>query len=134
MHDSFAFRVVTPRQMLLDEHVREVTAPGTLGEFGVLPDHIAFLTALETGSLTYRTDRGTRRVALRGGFAEVADNVMTILADDAVFAEDIDAAGARADLQRAEATLHDLSPLDDAYPAADAARRWAHARLAAAAH
>ena len=129
MHDAFALRVVTPRRQLLAEQVREVTAPGTAGEFGVLPDHITFLTSLEIGTMSYRADRGVRRVAIRAGFAEVLNNVMTVLADDAAFAEDIDVAAARADLQEADAKLRSLSPLDDAYASADANRRWAQARI-----
>ena len=133
MRDTFQLRIVTPRQAVLDEEVREVTAPGSLGEFGVLPDHITFLTSLEMGALRYRTDGEPQRLAIRGGFAEVADNVMTVLADDAMFPDDIDAQAARADLTAAEAQLRDLSPLDPAFPAADANRRWAQARLEVAA-
>jgi len=129
MHDAFDLRVVTPRRLLLEEQVREVTAPGTVGEFGVLPDHITFLTSLEIGTLSYRGASGTHRVAIRGGFAEVENNVMTVLADDAMFAEDINTATAQNDLHAAEAQLKDLSPLDDAYAAADAGRRWAIARI-----
>ena len=120
MRDAFELRIVTPSQLLLDEEVREVTAPGTVGEFGVLPDHIAFLTSLEIGALSYRGVRGSRRLAVRGGFAEVLNNVMTVLADDALFAEDIDVATARTDLQAAEARLKDLTPVDDGYGVADA--------------
>jgi F-type H+-transporting ATPase subunit epsilon len=129
MRDAFELRVVTPRRQLLDEQVREVTAPGTAGEFGVLPDHMTFLTSLEIGTMSYRADRGVRRVAVRAGFAEVLNNVMTVLADDAAFAEDIDVAAARADLQEADAKLRGLSPLDEAYAATDANRRWAQARI-----
>lgn len=129
MRDRFQLRIVTPRQAVLDEEVREVTAPGSLGEFGVLPDHITFLTSLEIGALRYRTDGEPQRLAIRGGFAEVADNVMTVLADDAMFPEDIDQQAARADLTAAEAQLRELSPLDPAFSAADANRRWAQARL-----
>jgi F-type H+-transporting ATPase subunit epsilon len=129
MATAFQLRIVTPSRLLLDEQVREVTGPGTLGEFGVLPDHITFLTSLEIGTMSYRTDRGVQRLAVRGGFAEVASNVMTVLADDATFPEDIDAAAARSDLQAADAQLKDLSPLDDAYADADAGRRWAQARI-----
>jgi len=129
MSTAFQLRIVTPSRLLLDEEVREVTAPGTVGEFGVLPDHITFLTSLEIGSLSFRTDRAVRRLAVRGGFAEVANNVMTVLADDAAFADDIDPARARADLQSAETQLKDLSPLDDTFIAADANRRWAQARI-----
>ncbi|MFI5394860.1 MAG: ATP synthase F1 subunit epsilon [Candidatus Binatia bacterium] len=129
MPDAFQLRIVTPNRLLLDEQVREVAAPGTLGEFGVLPDHITFLTSLEIGALRYRTDGEAQRVALRGGFAEVTDNVMTVLADDAVFPEDVDREAARADLAAADAQLHDLSPFDPSFPAADANRRWAQARI-----
>lgn len=133
MRDEFELKVVTPRRLLLEEDVREVTAPGTVGEFGVLPDHITFLTSLEIGSMSYRDQRGgTHRLAVRGGFAEVANNVMTVLADDAAFAEDIDVAAARTDLQEADAKLRGLSPLDDTYASLDADRRWAQARIEAA--
>jgi F-type H+-transporting ATPase subunit epsilon len=129
MSTHFQLRVVTPNRQLLDEQVREVTAPGTAGEFGVLPDHITFLTSLEIGPFSYRTDGGTRHLAIRGGFAEVIDNVMTVLADDAVFAENIDVEGARAQAQAAETALKSKSPLDDDYAALEAERRWALTRI-----
>lgn len=132
MRDAFELRVVTPRRLVLEEEVREVTAPGTIGEFGVLPDHITFLTSLEIGTMSYRDARGAHRLAVRGGFAEVLNNVMTILADDAAFAEDIDVAAARADLQDADAKLRGLSPLDESYASVDATRRWALACIEAA--
>lgn len=132
MAAHFQLRVVTPNRPLLDLQVREVTAPGTAGEFGVLPDHITFLTSLEIGVFTFRGDAGTRRIAVRGGFAEVCDNVMTVLADDAVLPEDIDVEACRARVHETEAALKGLSPLDDAHVALDAERRWALARLEAA--
>jgi F-type H+-transporting ATPase subunit epsilon len=129
MSTHFQLRVVTPNRQLLDEQVREVTAPGTVGEFGVLPDHITFLSSLEIGPFSYRTDSGTRRLAIRGGFAEVSDNVMTVLADDAVFPENIDIETARATAQESEAALKSLSPLDEKYATLEAERRWALARV-----
>lgn len=125
MSTHFQLRVVTPNRQLLDEQVREVTAPGTVGEFGVLPDHITFLSSLEIGSFSYRTDGGTRRLAIRGGFAEVIDNVMTVLADDAILPEKVNVEAARAKAQEAEAALKTLSPLDHQYAALEAERRWA---------
>jgi F-type H+-transporting ATPase subunit epsilon len=133
MHENFHLVVVTPKELLIEEEVREVTAPGTVGEFGVLPEHITFLTSLEIGTMSFHTEHGVRRLAVRGGFAEVVGNVMTVLAEDATFAEDIDVSAARSDLQAAEAQLADLSPPDAAFDSADASRRWATARLAAAA-
>ena len=72
--------VLTPERQLVDEHVREVTAPGIWGQIGVLPEHAALVTALEAGVITYKTEQAERRVTIEGGFAEVRDNVMTVLA------------------------------------------------------
>ena len=132
MSDQFQFRLVTPRQSVIDAPVFEVTAPGTVGEFGVLPDHAAFLSSLESGRLSYRDGRGIKSYAVREGFAEVADNIMTVLTEAAQPADEIDPAGARADQQAAEAELQTLSSYDPEYAAAEARRRWAEARLAVA--
>src|SRR5947207_7857324 len=81
MADRFRLRVYTPERELVDADVREVTAEGALGQIGVLPDHAALVTALEPGELAYRADAGMARLRLGGGFAEVRDNVLTVLAD-----------------------------------------------------
>ena len=81
MADRFRLRVYTPEQQLVDADVREVTAQGAWGEIGVLPDHAALVTALEPGVLSYRENGAVTRLQLGGGFAEVRDNVMTVLAD-----------------------------------------------------
>jgi len=132
MADSFQLRVVTPGRLLLDGPVREVTAPGTAGEFGVLPDHVTFLGSLEIGEFRYRTDQGDQRLAVRGGFAEVANNIMTVLVDDAVFPQDVDKAAARTDADAATTAMAGLSPMDPDYAASSAVLRWAEARLALA--
>jgi F-type H+-transporting ATPase subunit epsilon len=132
MADEIQLRIVTPRAMLLDEPALEVTAPGTAGEFGVLPNHITFLGSLEPGVLSARTRVGVRRLAVRGGFAEVLDNVMTVLVDAAQLADDIDRATAERDLRAAKDRLEDLSPADADYAPAEAERLWAEARLEAA--
>jgi len=75
-------RVYTRERQLVDEEVREVTAPGAYGEIGVLPDHAALVTTLEPGELSYvETGGAVARIRITGGFAEVRDNVMTVLAD-----------------------------------------------------
>jgi F-type H+-transporting ATPase subunit epsilon len=81
MADRFRLRVYTPERELVDTEVREVTAEGACGQIGVLPDHAALVTALEPGELSYREDGRVVRLSLGGGFAEVRDNVMTVLAD-----------------------------------------------------
>lgn len=133
MAEEFQFRLVTPRAAVVDQPVTEVTAPGTLGEFGVLPNHANLLSTLEIGRLTYKDARGQKSFAIREGFAEVSDNVMTVLAEGAVAAADIDPAQARADLAAAEAELTRLSPTDPGFIDAELRRRWAEARLAVAA-
>jgi len=133
MADEIQLRIVTPSRELLDERVTEVTAPGTLGEFGVLPDHATFLSSLEIGRLSYRTSRALHHIAVRGGFAEVSNNVMTVLADDAALSADIHAAAVRELLQAAEDALAELSPIDPEYEDVSAEQRWALARLEIAA-
>ncbi len=133
MAEEIQLRIVTPRRPVLDEPVLEVTAPGTLGEFGVLPNHAAFLTSLEPGRLSYRDARGVvHNLAISGGFAEVANNVMTVLVDAAEPAPEIDVPRARADLAATEARLTQLAPNDPEFAAAEAERRWATARIEAA--
>jgi F-type H+-transporting ATPase subunit epsilon len=129
MSDAFQLRLVTPRQAVVDQPVFEVTAPGTVGEFGVLPDHANFLSSLESGRLSFRDAHGVKSYAVREGFAEVSDNVMTVLTDAAEPAGEIDSTRARADLQAADAELATLSPMDPAYEDIAAQRRWAQARL-----
>ena len=81
MADRFRLRVYTPERELVDAEVREVTAEGAWGQIGVFPDHAALVTALEPGELAYRGEGSVVRLRLGGGFAEVRDNVMTVLAD-----------------------------------------------------
>jgi len=129
MSSEFQRRVVTPTRAVVDQPVTEVTAPGSLGEFGVLPDHANFLTSLDSGRLTYKDGGGAHLLAIKDGFAEVSDNVMTVLAEAAEAPAEVNTAAARADLQAAEAALAQLAPVDADFPAADAKRRWAQARL-----
>lgn len=82
--------LVTPERQLLDTDIEEVYAPGVLGQFGVLPEHVNFLTALGTGELRYRTGGVDHFVALSGGVLEVLDDVVTVLADSAESADEID--------------------------------------------
>lgn len=130
---SFRLRIVTPERMLLDEEVEEVIAPGAAGEFGVLPDHIAFLTALAPGRLIYRTGSQRHVIAIFGGYAEVVDNVMTVLADGAEPARQIDLEVARRAQQEAEGTLAALDVAAPEYVIARRALDQQTARVAAAA-
>ncbi|MCC6763328.1 MAG: F0F1 ATP synthase subunit epsilon [Deltaproteobacteria bacterium] len=130
--NSFRIRIVTPERLLLDEEVEEVIAPGAAGEFGVLPDHIAFLTALAPGRLAYKVGGQRHVIAIFGGYAEVADNVMTVLADGAEAARQIDLEAARRAHDEAEDVLKNI---DVGAPEFAGARRTVDreaARIAAA--
>jgi F-type H+-transporting ATPase subunit epsilon len=105
MADKIRLRIVTPARLLLDEEVDEVTAPGALGEFGVLPNHIAFLTLLAPGEMSYKQGTARYFLAVSGGYAEVLDNVMTVLATSAEFAAEIDTSRAQRAKERAEKSL-----------------------------
>jgi len=127
--DKIRLRLVTPGRLLLDEEVDEVTAPGALGEFGVLPNHIAFLTLLAPGEMSYKQGAQQTRLAIGGGYAEVLNNVMTVLADAAEFADEIDVDRARQAKDQAERRLAALNPEDRDFAIAEAALKRARVRL-----
>lgn len=102
---ALTLRIVTPTRTLVDAEVSELTAPGVVGEFGVLPEHVTFLGQLDLGVLTYVEGGTSRHVVVLGGYAEVVDDVVTVLADEAEFPDDIDAEVARADVEEARAKL-----------------------------
>ncbi len=74
-------QVITPSRVIVDELVDEVVAPGVLGEFGVLPGHVPFITLLAEGEVRYRKGSSEQKLAVEGGLAEVRDNKVTILTD-----------------------------------------------------
>jgi F-type H+-transporting ATPase subunit epsilon len=105
MADRLTLEVATPTRLVVSELVDEVVAPGTEGYFGVLPGHAPFLTTLGIGELTYRQGREERHLALVGGFAEVRNDKVIILADTAEFPEEIDRPRAEQARSRAELRL-----------------------------
>ncbi|MGH7804779.1 MAG: ATP synthase F1 subunit epsilon [Candidatus Binatia bacterium] len=131
MADTLQLRLVTPQREVLDETVAMVTAEGTLGQFGVLPQHIAFVTSLEPGILTAKTTSGAEeKLAVKGGFAEVRDDVVTILADDVVAKGEIDATTARAKLEAAERALAEAPYGHTEHEARIVEKRWAEILVA----
>ena len=94
--------IVTPERKLVSAEVDEVTAPGFYGEFGVLPQHTPYLCQLGVGVLSYRTGSARYFISIIEGYAEVGPEKITILAESAERAEDIDAARAQESRQRAQ--------------------------------
>jgi len=100
--------IVAPsRQVVRSEHVDEVIAPGSEGEFGVLPGHTPFLATLKVGQLSYREGTEWHHLAVEWGYAEVGPDRIVILAEGADRAVDIDLAEARQAKERAEKILGD---------------------------
>ena len=129
MADKIKLRVVTPSRLVLEEEVDEVTAPGELGEFGVLPNHIAFLSTLVPGEMSYKQGAARHSLVIAGGYAEVLDNVMTVLAPAAEFAREIDTARAQRARERAEKRMSELNFEDPEYAQLEEAQRRALVRL-----
>jgi F-type H+-transporting ATPase subunit epsilon len=129
MADKIQLRIVTPTRLLLDEEVDEVTAPGALGEFGVLPNHITFLTLLVPGEMSYKQRMTRHYLSVSDGYAEVLNNVMTVLTSAAEFAAEIDTGRAQHAKERAERRIAELNPEDREFKIAETALQRALARL-----
>lgn len=106
-HTTLQMDVVTPTRLVVSERVTELVAPGSEGYFGVLPDHVPFLTTLATGVLTYWKGKEERHLAVCQGYAEVRGDRVSILTDCAEPAEEIDVARAERARERAERRLQE---------------------------
>jgi F-type H+-transporting ATPase subunit epsilon len=93
--------IVTPEKKVIDAEADSVTVPTASGDAGILPSHAPLVSALRPGILTYSNRGTTERVAIGGGFLEVSNDRVSVLADSADLAGDINAEAAR--LQREEA-------------------------------
>ena len=132
MADRLTLEITTPTRLVVSESVDEVVAPGIEGYFGVLPGHAPFLTTLGVGVVTYRIGRDEHRLAVAGGFAEVRNDKVIILADSAERPEEIDRARAERAKERAERRLAGRSGEEIDYARCQAALARASTRLAVA--
>lgn len=105
MAGKLLLEVVAPDKLLLSQEVDEVIAPGSEGEFGVLPGHCHFLSTLRIGELRYRGGDRTGYMSILWGYAEVTPSKVTIMAEVAEKAEDIDVDRAVAAVEKAEQRL-----------------------------
>jgi F-type H+-transporting ATPase subunit epsilon len=105
MADKIQLEVVTPERRLLGEGVDMVTVPGLNGEMGILPGHTPLISQLKTGVLTYTQDGRNSQLHVSGGFVEVRDDHVSVLAVVAERPEEIDATSARATRDRLEKQL-----------------------------
>jgi F-type H+-transporting ATPase subunit epsilon len=131
MAGTFTLRVVSPEGNVLKEEAEFVVLPGESGEIGILPNHAPLITAMDIGVIRYTVNGTTKKIATSGGFVEVADNKVTILADTAEPGEAIDLQRALAAKERAEKRLAERVKEVDVRRAEYALRR-ASARIHAA--
>lgn len=104
---KITLNIVTPDQSLTYE-VDEVSMPGQEGDFGVLPGHTPLFAGLRTGQMWYRQGGETHYLAVSVGFAEVLPDQVTVLAQVAERAEDLDEARAQAGMARAQEMLQSV--------------------------
>ncbi len=129
MSNGLLLEVVTPDRLVLRTEAEYVGAPGLLGEFGVLPNHIPFLSALGVGSLMYKTGGRNHYVFVAGGFAEISAGKVTVLAEVAELPEDIDIDRAKKARERAVKRLESERRERFDYTRAKAAMQRALMRL-----
>jgi F-type H+-transporting ATPase subunit epsilon len=113
MAEKIQLEVVTPERRVLGEAVEMVTVPGLNGEMGILPGHTPLISQLKTGVLSYVQDGKTSQLHVSGGFVEVRDDHVSVLAEVAERPEEIDAASARAARERFEKQLNAWSGSED---------------------
>ena len=99
--------IVTPDKVVLNAEVDYVGACGVDGQFGLLPQHAPLLSALKVGDLYYRQGNEVHWVFVSGGFVQISDNKVTVLAESAELASDIDVERAQEAKARAEKRLAD---------------------------
>src|SRR5574342_63372 len=121
--------IVTPERRVLSVSCDEVRAPGVRGGFGVRQNHEPFMTSLEPGRLTYVEGGREHHYAVGGGFFQVAENRVIVLADTAESEHDIDVARARRAFEEAQEKLLKLTEQDEHYAIESARVRRAAARL-----
>ena len=132
MADTLHLQIITPDKLLVREEADQVQIPGKNGYLGILPGHAPLITELMIGEISYVHGGTTYYLAVAWGFAEVLPDKVTILADTAERAEDIDVKRAQEAKTRAEEALRQAAP-DLDYDAVQYALRRAEVRLEVAA-
>jgi F-type H+-transporting ATPase subunit epsilon len=129
---ALSLEIVTPEKRVLAATADEVRAPGVQGGFGIRPGHASFMTALEPGRLTYVQGGQEHHFAVGGGFLQVADDKVIVLADTAEAAGEIDVERAKKAFAESSERVRALTEQDQNYPVESARVRRATARLGVA--
>ena len=104
---TFSFEIITPEKIVFQDEVNEVIVPTTTGEVSILPNHATLLSQIAPGELIIKKDNKEHSLAITGGFLDVNNNKVHILADYAVRSEDIEIAKAQEAHKRAEKAMQE---------------------------
>ncbi|RJR35559.1 MAG: F0F1 ATP synthase subunit epsilon [Desulfobacteraceae bacterium] len=122
--------VVTPSRILVSADVDMVVAPGTEGQFGILPGHVSFLSGIVPGELRYTSGSDRESFVVTNGFAEVSNDRMSVIVDAAEKVSEIDVERARKAMERARERLaQDRKSTDIDFTRAEAALNRAITRI-----
>ena len=113
MAEKIQLEVVTPERRVLAEPVDMVTVPGLGGELGILPGHTPLISQLQTGVLTYVAEGKSSQLHVSGGFVEVRDDHVSVLAEVAERPDEIDAARAKLSRDQLEKQINAWSGSED---------------------
>ena len=112
MAGKLQFSLVSPEKELFSGEVDGVDVPGEEGDFGVLPNHAPVMTTIRMGAIAIKDGAETRRLFIRGGFADVTPAGLIILAEEAIDLADLDAAKLTQDLRDTQEDLNDAKTGD----------------------
>jgi F-type H+-transporting ATPase subunit epsilon len=110
---KLALDIITPIKVVLSEEVDEITLPTVDGEISILPNHVNLLTKVAPGEMVIRKGAQTDLFAITGGFLEIANNHVNVLADYAVHADDIEIAKVEEAKERAQKAMKEKLTEED---------------------
>jgi F-type H+-transporting ATPase subunit epsilon len=129
MAETFPFRLIAPTGIVYEGPVEQVIAFGALGEFGVLANHVDYITSIQPCVVTLRlADGSANEYLVTGGLAEVKEGTMTMLADEAMPAAAVDPVAAAPEVRAAEAKFAQMGFYDPGYAEAEQALKLARTR------
>ena len=110
---NLLLEIITPEKVVYKDEVDEIVAPTINGEIAILPNHVNLLTQVNPGELIIKKESTNQSLAITGGFLEVADNKISILANYAIKAQDIQIAAATEAKKRAEKIMQEKTTGND---------------------
>ncbi len=114
---GFSLEVVTPDRLVISDEVEKVVCPGAEGEFGVLPNHVPLITKMKIGEVRYidSTMKNEHILVVTGGYVEVTDKKVIVLAEQCIRSRDIDKVQEEINVQKAEEIMKTAEKTSEEY-------------------